>query len=86
MRARGLAETGQRIFGKIAALPMTTIAVIHGSCMGGGLEMALACDYRLATEHEKTSMGLPEVNLGIMPGWGGTQRLPRWWDCSRRWT
>lgn len=75
--ARGLSEAGQRIFGKIAALPMSTIAVIHGACMGGGLEMALACDYRLATEHEKTSMGLPEVNLGILPGWGGTQRLPR---------
>ena len=75
--ARGLAETGQRIFGKVAALPIPTIAVIHGACMGGGLELSLACDYRLATEHEKASMGLPEVNLGILPGWGGTQRLPR---------
>ena len=56
---------------------MPTVAVIHGACLGGGLELALACDYRLVTDHPKTSLGLPEVNLGIIPGWGGTQRLPR---------
>lgn len=75
--AADLARTGQRVFAKIAALPFTTVAAIHGACMGGGLEMALACDYRVATEDEKTKLGLPEVNLGILPGWGGTQRLPR---------
>jgi 3-hydroxyacyl-CoA dehydrogenase / enoyl-CoA hydratase / 3-hydroxybutyryl-CoA epimerase len=76
-QARALAQRGQDVLGKIASLKATTIAVIHGACMGGGLELALACDYRLATDHDKTAMGLPEVNLGIIPGWGGTQRLPR---------
>lgn len=71
------AEAGQNVFNKIASLKVPTVAVIHGACMGGGLEMALACDYRLATDDEKTSLALPEVKLGIIPGWGGTQRLPR---------
>jgi len=71
------AQAGQKLFNKIAALDVPTVAVIHGPCMGGGLEMSLACDYRLATDHPKTSIALPEVNLGIIPGWGGTQRLPR---------
>jgi 3-hydroxyacyl-CoA dehydrogenase/enoyl-CoA hydratase/3-hydroxybutyryl-CoA epimerase len=70
-------EGGHRLFNKISALPFPTIAVIHGSCLGGGLEFALACSYRLATDHPKTLIGLPEVSLGIIPGWGGTQRLPR---------
>jgi len=72
-----LGRRGQGVFGQISALKIPTVALIHGSCLGGGLEMALACDYRLITEHPKTSLGLPEVNLGILPGWGGTQRLPR---------
>ena len=71
------ARMGQEVFDKLAALRLPTVAVIHGACMGGGMEMALACDYRLASDHDKTSMGLPEVKLGILPGWGGTQRLPR---------
>jgi len=75
--ARAKAEAGHDVFGRLAALPVPTVAIIHGTCLGGGLEMALACDYRLVTDHEKTSLGLPEVNLGILPGWGGTQRLPR---------
>ena len=75
--ARAKAEAGHAVFGKIASLPVPTAAVIHGPCLGGGLEMALACDYRLVSDHPKTSLGLPEVNLGILPGWGGTQRLPR---------
>lgn len=75
--ARSKALAGQRVFGKLAALPVPTVAVIHGSCMGGGMELALACDYRLVTDDPATMLGQPEVNLGIIPGWGGTQRLPR---------
>jgi len=71
------AAMGQAVFGKIAALPFPTIAVIDGACVGGGLELVLACDYRLARDSEKTRIGLPEVRLGIIPGFGGTQRLPR---------
>ena len=71
------AAMGQAVFSKIAALPFPTIAVIDGACVGGGLELVLACDYRLARDSEKTRMGLPEVRLGIIPGFGGTQRLPR---------
>ena len=75
--ARAKSEAGQAVFAKLAALSVPTVAVIHGPCLGGGLELALACRYRLVTDHPKTSLGLPEVNLGIIPGWGGTQRLPR---------
>ncbi len=56
---------------------MPTLAAIHGPCLGGGLELALACDYRLVLDNPKTQLGLPEVTLGLLPGWGGTQRLPR---------
>jgi 3-hydroxyacyl-CoA dehydrogenase/enoyl-CoA hydratase/3-hydroxybutyryl-CoA epimerase len=58
-------------------LKVPVVAAIHGSCMGGGWRPCLACDYRVASDHPKTSLGLPEVNLGIIPGMGGTQRLPR---------
>jgi 3-hydroxyacyl-CoA dehydrogenase/enoyl-CoA hydratase/3-hydroxybutyryl-CoA epimerase len=75
--ARAFSELGQKVFGKLAALRMPTLAVIQGPCLGGGLEFALACDYRLVVDHPKTQLGLPEVELGIIPGWGGTQRLPR---------
>ena len=68
---------GQSIFNKLEALPFTTVALIHGACMGGGTELVLACDYRVATSSEKTSLALPEVNIGVLPGFGGTQRLPR---------
>lgn len=71
------AAAGQAIFGKLEKLPFPVVAVIHGACMGGGTEMALACHYRLATDHPKTRIALPEVMLGIIPGFGGTQRLPR---------
>lgn len=67
---------GQEILTKIAKLPFSTIAVINGSCLGGGLELALACQYRVGVISKKTILGLPEVNLGIIPGFGGTQRLP----------
>lgn len=68
---------GHRVFQKLESLPFPTIAAVDGACLGGGLECALACTYRLATDDVKTSLGLPEVNLGIIPGWGGTARLPR---------
>jgi 3-hydroxyacyl-CoA dehydrogenase / enoyl-CoA hydratase / 3-hydroxybutyryl-CoA epimerase len=75
--AKDTIETGHRIFNKIGKLPFPTIALIHGICVGGGLELALACTYRVVTDHPKTQLGLPEVTLGIIPGWGGTQRTPR---------
>lgn len=75
--ARAKARQGQQILGKLAALPAVTIAAIHGNCLGGGAELALACDLRIATNSEKTRIGFPEVQLGIIPGFGGTQRLPR---------
>jgi 3-hydroxyacyl-CoA dehydrogenase/enoyl-CoA hydratase/3-hydroxybutyryl-CoA epimerase len=75
--ARAMSDLGQRIFGKLAKLPAPTVIVIKGPCLGGGLEFALACDYRLLIDDPKTQLGLPEVELGIIPGWGGTQRLPR---------
>jgi 3-hydroxyacyl-CoA dehydrogenase/enoyl-CoA hydratase/3-hydroxybutyryl-CoA epimerase len=72
-----LCSEGHRIFNALSALRFPTLAVIDGVCLGGGLELALACSYRIATDSPATSIGLPEVNLGIMPGFGGTQRLPR---------
>lgn len=67
---------GQDVFQQITDLPFPTIAVINGHCMGGGTELTLACDYRLAAK-DKASIALPEVKLGIFPAWGGSQRLPR---------
>ncbi len=75
--AYGKSRQGQALFSRFAALPYPTIAAIDGACLGGGLEWALACAFRVATDHEKTRLGLPEATLGILPGWGGTQRLPR---------
>ncbi|MDA9271925.1 3-hydroxyacyl-CoA dehydrogenase NAD-binding domain-containing protein [bacterium] len=68
---------GQAVFTRLEALSIPTVAMIDGFCMGGGLELALACDYRIATDDKDTRLGLPEVLLGIHPGWGGTVRLPR---------
>ena len=70
-------ENGQRVFQNLARLRCPTVAAIHGFCMGGGTEMSLACRYRVATRDPATKIGLPEVMLGIHPGWGGTARLPR---------
>ncbi|WP_028389537.1 3-hydroxyacyl-CoA dehydrogenase NAD-binding domain-containing protein [Legionella fairfieldensis] len=66
---------GQNVFSRLEALSLPTVAMIDGFCMGGGLELALACDYRVATEDSR--LGLPEIMLGFHPGWGGTVRLPR---------
>jgi 3-hydroxyacyl-CoA dehydrogenase/enoyl-CoA hydratase/3-hydroxybutyryl-CoA epimerase len=75
--AQALAEKGQQLFQRIEDLPFATVAAIHGPCLGGGLELALACDYRICSDDNKTKLGLPEVQLGLLPGSGGTQRLPR---------
>jgi len=75
--ARRLVARGQELFAQIERLPLPTVAVLHGPCLGGGLEWALACDYRLARDNSATQIGLPEIKLGLIPGWGGTQRLPQ---------
>jgi 3-hydroxyacyl-CoA dehydrogenase/enoyl-CoA hydratase/carnithine racemase len=75
--ARQLATAGQRVLERLARLPIPSVAAIGGGCLGGGLELALACTLRLAAVSPQTSLGLPEVRLGIIPGFGGTQRLPR---------
>ena len=77
LEAQTLAHQGQQIMAEIAALPIPVVAAIHGACLGGGLELALACHSRICTDDEKTKLGLPEVQLGLLPGSGGTQRLPR---------
>lgn len=69
------AEFGQATFAKLDRLPIPSVAVIHGYAFGGGLELAMACTFRVATP--KAKMGLPEIKLGLIPGYGGTQRLPR---------
>lgn len=74
--ATALIQRGQRVLDHLAELPFTTVAMIHGFCLGGGMELALACKYRVADDDDKTKLGLPEVNLGIHPGFGGTVRLP----------
>ena len=72
-----LAQRGQAVLAKLEALPFPTIAAIHGPCMGGGMELALACTYRVISNDQRTALAQPEVKLGIIPGFGGTQRLPR---------
>ena len=68
---------GQRILNRIATLKIPTVAAIHGACAGGGYEVTLACDYRVATDDPATRIGLPETTLGLIPAWGGCTRLPR---------
>ncbi len=75
--AQSKVQEGQRILNALEELSIPSIALINGACLGGGLEMALACDYRLASFSEKVRLGLPEVKLGVIPGFGGTKRLPR---------
>ncbi|XP_077301258.1 monolysocardiolipin acyltransferase Mtpalpha [Arctopsyche grandis] len=72
-----VSKTGQAIFDRMENSPKPIVAAIQGSCLGGGLETALACHYRIAVKDNKTTLGLPEVMLGLLPGGGGTQRLPR---------
>jgi 3-hydroxyacyl-CoA dehydrogenase/enoyl-CoA hydratase/3-hydroxybutyryl-CoA epimerase len=75
--AEDLSRQGQAGFDRLEALEKPVVAAIHGACLGGGLEWALACRYRVASNDPKTQLGLPEVMLGLLPGAGGTQRLPR---------
>lgn len=75
-------EQGLRVLAKLEALPFPTCAAIDGVALGGGLEVALACDWRVLGTHPKVQLGLPEVKLDLIPGWGGTQRLPRLFEWT----
>ncbi|MEX0648486.1 MAG: enoyl-CoA hydratase-related protein, partial [Balneolaceae bacterium] len=72
-----LSWTGHEVLLRVEEFPKPVVAGIHGSCMGGGTELALACHYRVVSDHKSTKIALPEVQLGLLPGMGGTQRLPR---------
>jgi enoyl-CoA hydratase/carnithine racemase len=74
---RSIIAHGLRVLEKLESLPFPASAAIDGAALGGGLEVALACDYRVVGTSDKVKLGLPEVTLGLIPGWGGTQRLPR---------
>ena len=72
-----MVNDGHRIFTRLGALRVPTVAAIHGACLGGGLEVTLACDWRVASTNRATKLGLPETQLGILPAWGGSTRLPK---------
>ncbi|MEY2521336.1 MAG: 3-hydroxyacyl-CoA dehydrogenase / enoyl-CoA hydratase / 3-hydroxybutyryl-CoA epimerase / enoyl-CoA [Verrucomicrobiota bacterium] len=74
---RAFIAKGQQVFNRLAALKVPTAAAIHGACAGGGYEITLACDYRIASDDPATKIGLPETTLGLVPAWGGSTRLPR---------
>ena len=76
-KAIELVKRGWDLFNRVASVPYPTLALIQGVCLGGGLELSLACRYRIAVDVPSTKLGLPEVLLGIVPGWGGMMRLPR---------
>ncbi len=76
-QAFAFTKLGCDVFDQVAALPFPTLAMIHGFCMGGGTELALACRYRIMDDGAKSKMALPEVMLGIVPGWGGAKRMPQ---------
>ena len=75
--AYAFTKAGNDVFDQVEALPFPTVALIHGFCKGGGTELALACTYRIADDGPKTKMALPEVMIGIVPGWGGAKRMPK---------
>ncbi|GGI83542.1 fatty acid oxidation complex subunit alpha FadJ [Shewanella gelidii] len=75
--AKALSSQGHLVFNELVELNIPVVAAINGACLGGGLELALACHQRVATDNKKTMLGVPEVQLGLLPGGGGTQRLPR---------
>jgi len=76
-KIQAFCRRGQQIFARLGQFTFPTVAAIHGICVGGGLELALACDYRVCSDARQTMLGLPEVNLGLIPGWCGTVRTPR---------
>ena len=75
--AKQLSRDGQELFAQLANLKVPVVCAIHGACAGGGYELALACHWRIATDAKETVIGLPEVGIGVIPGWGGCARLPR---------
>lgn len=75
--AEAMCRNGQQLFARLSKMPFVTVAAIDGVCVGGGLELSLWCDRRIASSNSRTELGLPEVKIGIIPGWGGTVRLPR---------
>ncbi|WP_438480241.1 3-hydroxyacyl-CoA dehydrogenase NAD-binding domain-containing protein [Oleiharenicola lentus] len=75
--AETASHAGQRLFARLETLGVPVVCAIHGACAGGGYEMALACDWRIASDAKETVIGLPEVGIGLIPGWGGCARLPR---------
>ncbi len=79
---RNYIEQGLNVLADLDALEIPTVALIDGYALGGGLEVALACDYRVVVKQSKSQLGLPEIRLALMPGWGGTQRLPRLIGCE----
>src|SRR5438876_10760947 len=80
---REFIERGQQVFNRLANLGIPTVAAIHGASAGGGYEVALACDYRVASDAPATRIGLPETTLGLIPAWGGCTRLPRLIGASK---
>ena len=74
---RAFIAHGQRVLNRLAELKIPTVAAIHGASAGGGYEVTLACDYRIASDDPTTRIGLPETTLGLIPAWGGCTRLPR---------
>ncbi len=75
--AERVSTEGRELFRRLCRMPFVSVSAIHGSCVGGGLELSVWCDRRIATDHPRTQLGFPEVKLGILPGWGGTQRTTR---------
>ncbi|HZK81900.1 MAG TPA: enoyl-CoA hydratase-related protein [Humisphaera sp.] len=75
--AENFSRVGQALFQRVASFPVPVVGAIHGACAGGGLELALACHWRIASDAPATRIGLPELELGTIPGWGGSARLPR---------